>query len=82
MAVLKPYDGTDYHLWKYLPSEAASIIFIVLFLAITALHFWRIYKLRSWFCLAFAVGCLCKFPPPYSLANPSQIQNSDSKPPT
>ncbi|KAL3424030.1 RTM1 [Phlyctema vagabunda] len=59
MAVLEPYKGS-YYLWKFLPSQVASIIFIVLFLAFTGLHFWRIYKFRSWFCLAFAVGCLCE----------------------
>jgi hypothetical protein len=38
MAVLGPYLG-DYYLWKYLPSQVASIIFAVLFLVITTLHF-------------------------------------------
>jgi len=72
MAVLEPYKD-DYYLWKYLPSQVASIVFIVLFLAITALHFWRIYKLRTWFCLSFAIGCLCKL-----LPSINRIQTQDN----
>ncbi|KAI9745399.1 MAG: hypothetical protein M1818_000933 [Claussenomyces sp. TS43310] len=60
MAVLEPYVD-EYYLWKYLPSQAASIIFILLFLIFITLHFWRIYQLHNWFCLSFAVGCLCEF---------------------
>ncbi|KAH8588236.1 putative RTA1 domain protein [Bisporella sp. PMI_857] len=59
MAVLEPYKG-DYYLWKFLPSQPASIIFTLLFLAITFPHFWRIYQMRSWFCVSFAIGCLCE----------------------
>ncbi|CZR53714.1 related to Rtm1p [Phialocephala subalpina] len=61
MAVLKPFKG-DYYFWKYLPSQVASITFIVLFLVIFVLHSWRICKNRSWFCIWFAIGCLCSNP--------------------
>jgi len=63
MAVLEPYIG-DFYLWKFLPSQVAAIIFLALFLVLTTLHFWRIYQLRSWFCLPFAIGCVCKHPSP------------------
>lgn len=61
MAKLEPYRG-DYYLWNYIPSMAAAVIFIVLFLITTGLHTWRIYKTKSWFCIAFTIGCLCKYP--------------------
>ncbi|TEY86385.1 hypothetical protein BOTCAL_0009g00120 [Botryotinia calthae] len=57
MAKLEPYRG-DYYLWNYIPSKAAAIIFIILFIVTTGLHTWRIYKTKSWFCIAFTVGCL------------------------
>lgn len=59
MAVLEPYID-DFYLWKYLPSPSASIIFIVLYMIITILHLWRMYKLHSWFCISFVVGCICE----------------------
>ncbi|KAF7959068.1 hypothetical protein EAE96_002585 [Botrytis aclada] len=57
MAILEPYRG-DYYLWNYIPSIAASIIFIILFIITTALHTWRLFKTKSWFCISFCVGCL------------------------
>jgi hypothetical protein len=59
MAQLKPIDGTDVYLWKYLPSIPAAILFIFLFTTVTSVHCWRMIKSRSWFCVAFAVGGLC-----------------------
>ncbi|KAH8674813.1 RTA1 like protein-domain-containing protein, partial [Tricladium varicosporioides] len=60
MAVLEAYKGV-YFLWKFLPSQAASITFVVLFLSGTVVHSWSIYSYRSWFCIPFAIGCLCEF---------------------
>jgi hypothetical protein len=68
MALLQPYKGV-YYLWKYVPSQAASITFIILFFIVTTLHFWRIFKLKSWFCLALVIGCVCKISPSYVKAN-------------
>jgi len=56
MAKLEAYKGV-YYFWAFLPSQAASVTFLLLFLVTTILHFWRIYKLRTWFCLSFAIGC-------------------------
>lgn len=72
MAVLQPYKGT-YYLWAYLPSTAASITFLLLFLIATVLNFWNIFKRRSWFCLPFAIGCLCKFHSPFNLKSRTLI---------
>ncbi|KIX08772.1 uncharacterized protein Z518_03429 [Rhinocladiella mackenziei CBS 650.93] len=58
MAQLKPLDGKDVYLWKYLPSMPAAIIFVLLFTGVTSAHCWRTVRTRSWFCIAFAVGGL------------------------
>ncbi|KAL6230460.1 hypothetical protein BDW75DRAFT_248620 [Aspergillus navahoensis] len=55
MAKLEPYVG-DYYLWEYIPSLAASIIFLVLFLAATLFHCWKAWKVRARFCIPFCIG--------------------------
>ncbi|OQE12568.1 hypothetical protein PENVUL_c001G07951 [Penicillium vulpinum] len=57
MAELKPYRGS-YYLWKYVPSLPAAIIFLILFVAATAFHFWKLHRTKAWFCLAFSLGGL------------------------
>ncbi|OQE24844.1 hypothetical protein PENFLA_c009G06362 [Penicillium flavigenum] len=57
MAQLKPYKG-GYYLWEYVPSLPAAIIFLILFVAATAFHFWKLHQTRAWFCLAFSLGGL------------------------
>ncbi|KIW97613.1 uncharacterized protein Z519_01197 [Cladophialophora bantiana CBS 173.52] len=58
MAQLRPVDGTDYYLWKFLPSVLAAVIFIILFTIVTGILCWRTVKTRSWFCIPFALGGL------------------------
>ncbi|KIW83874.1 hypothetical protein Z517_03120 [Fonsecaea pedrosoi CBS 271.37] len=58
MTQLKPVAGTDYYLWKYLPSVPASAAAIILFAGATAALCWRIHRTRTWFCIPFAVGGL------------------------
>lgn len=60
MAQLKPVDGTDYFLWKYLPSIPAAVVFLLLFTGVTAAHCWRMKTTRTWFCIPFAIGGLRK----------------------
>ncbi|KAE8372354.1 RTA1 like protein-domain-containing protein [Aspergillus bertholletiae] len=55
MAQLELYRG-NYYLWAYLPSVPAAVIFLLLFLGATIYHFWKLWKLRARFCLAFAIG--------------------------
>ncbi|CAG8886513.1 unnamed protein product [Penicillium nalgiovense] len=55
MAQLKPYRG-GYYLWEYVPSLPAAIIFLILFVAATTFHFWKLHRTRAWFCLAFSLG--------------------------
>lgn len=57
MAELQSYRG--YYLWRYVPSLAASIIFLILFLATTVYHSWKIWRTRTRFCIVFAIGGLC-----------------------
>ncbi|KFY31589.1 hypothetical protein V493_00977 [Pseudogymnoascus sp. VKM F-4281 (FW-2241)] len=56
MTELKSHGG--YYLWHYLPSVPAAILFCVLFFVATLAHFWRLFKTRAWFCIAFTIGTL------------------------
>jgi hypothetical protein len=60
MAKLEPFAG-DYYLWHYLPSVPAAVIFLILFFVITALLTWRMFKTKTWFCIPFIIGGVCKF---------------------
>lgn len=46
----------DYYLWEYVPSLPAAAVFTVLFSILTFAHFFRMFKHRLWFMLAFTVG--------------------------
>ncbi|KAE8151133.1 RTA1 like protein [Aspergillus avenaceus] len=46
----------SYKFWNYTPSIAAAVIFILLFLTLTVLHSWKLFKTRTWFCIAFTIG--------------------------
>ncbi|KAF2012065.1 RTA1-domain-containing protein [Aaosphaeria arxii CBS 175.79] len=52
---LLPYKG-DFYLWKYVPSMAAAVIFLILFLIASAMHTWKMYRQRMWFCVCFVIG--------------------------
>ncbi|KAK4946711.1 hypothetical protein LTR10_014213 [Elasticomyces elasticus] len=60
MVQLKPIDGTDVYLWKYLPSLPLASTFLALFTILTSLLCWRMIKTRLWFCAVFAAGGLCQ----------------------
>jgi hypothetical protein len=60
MAKLEPLAG-DFYLWEYLPSIPAAVIFLILFLVMTALLSWRMFKTKTWFCVPFIIGGICKF---------------------
>lgn len=53
---------SGYYIWKYVPSTPASVISAILWLIITALLGWRMFKTRTWFCSAFLIGCFSKYP--------------------
>lgn len=48
------WDG--FELWHYTPSIAAAIIFIILFVILTAYHSFLLIRRRTWFCVPFVVG--------------------------
>ncbi|RAL17610.1 RTA1 domain-containing protein [Aspergillus homomorphus CBS 101889] len=55
MAKLEPVSGY-YYLWEYVPSMAASIIFLTLFFAPTLFHVWMAWKTHALFCIPFIIG--------------------------
>jgi hypothetical protein len=58
MAVLEPLEG-GYYLWKYVPSIAAAVILALIFLVMTGLISYRMFKTKTWFCIPFAIGGFC-----------------------
>ncbi|CAI7599649.1 unnamed protein product [Penicillium manginii] len=46
----------DFQLYRYTPSVAAAVIFIVLFLLTTAFHLYQLIKCRAWYFSAFVLG--------------------------
>lgn len=59
MTELQSYKG--YYLWHYVPSKAAAVIFALLFLAATLYHIWKIWRMKTYFCICFALGGFCKY---------------------
>ncbi|KAH7269226.1 RTA1 like protein-domain-containing protein [Fusarium redolens] len=52
---LLPYKG-DFYLWRYVPSIPAAVIFIIVFLVLSAAHTWKMIQNRLWFCIPFVIG--------------------------
>jgi hypothetical protein len=53
-------DHVDFKLYRYDPSLAAAIIFIILFLLISAVHLYQMIRTRTWIFIPFVVGGFCK----------------------
>ena len=53
----------DFKLYRYTPSLAAAVLFLVLFLLITLYHLYQVIRLKSWYFLVFVIGGICKSPP-------------------
>ena len=52
--------------YRYDPSMAAAVIFIVLFVLTTGMHTFQLVKKRTWYFIPFVLGGFCKleyFPP-------------------
>jgi hypothetical protein len=60
MLVAREDDGT-FKLFKYHPSTAAAVIFLVLFGLTTLLHFYQMIRTRTWYFIVFCLGGLCQF---------------------
>ncbi|KAI0835138.1 RTA1-domain-containing protein [Hypoxylon sp. FL0890] len=48
----------DFKLYRYDPSLAAAIVFVVVFAILTALHTWRLYRNHAVYFTAFTIGGL------------------------
>ena len=55
-----PYKG-DFYLWKYVPSMAAAVIFLIFYLVASFMHAWKMWTTRMWFCIPFVIGGFCSF---------------------
>jgi hypothetical protein len=81
MAKLEPLAG-DYYLWQYLPSVPAAVIFLILFFVITALLTWRMIKTKTWFCIPFIVGGVCKYTSVLTISDITDVEMQRSLPVT
>ncbi|KAJ5644807.1 hypothetical protein N7507_010818 [Penicillium longicatenatum] len=50
-----------YKFWNYVPSLPAAVIFMLVFLALTGLHTWKMIKTKTWFCIPFTIGGVFEF---------------------
>lgn len=53
----------DFKLYRYDPSLAGNIIFVVLFSAVTVWHIVILARTRTWYFIPFVVGCACALKP-------------------
>jgi len=50
----------DFKFYRYNPSTAGNVVFVVLFAVPAAAHAYMLVKRRTWYFLPFLIGCLCK----------------------
>lgn len=50
----------EYKLYHYSPSLAAAVIFVILFVSSTALHFLQLLGKKTWYFTPFLIGGICK----------------------
>lgn len=48
----------DFKLYRYDPSMAAAVIFIIAFIVVTALHFYQMVRTKTYFFVPFVIGGL------------------------
>ncbi|CAG8071755.1 hypothetical protein PENNAL_c0002G07258 [Penicillium nalgiovense] len=46
----------SYTFWNYAPSIPAAVIFMLIFIVLTGLHSWKMFRARTWFCITFTLG--------------------------
>jgi hypothetical protein len=54
-------ESIDFKLYRYDPSMAAAVIFVLLFLSISVVHAYQLIRTRAWIFIAFVIGGFCKF---------------------
>lgn len=47
--------------YEYLPSKAAAVVACLIFIIITLLHTWQLFRTRTWFFIPFVIGGFCKY---------------------
>jgi hypothetical protein len=52
-------ENIDFKLFRYNPSMAAAVIFIILFLLISTLHLYQMVRTRTWIFIPFVLGGFC-----------------------
>lgn len=62
-------DGNKFKLYRYDPSMAAAVIFIILFLAVSVLHLYQMIRTRIWIMVPFVIGGFCMSPPQTALCD-------------
>lgn len=50
----------DFKLYRYDPSMAAAVIFVILFFLVTVLHTYQMIRTRTWIFIPFVLGGVCK----------------------
>ncbi|KOS43940.1 hypothetical protein ACN38_g5113 [Penicillium nordicum] len=60
MSCVPDYVDASWSFYRYEPSMAATVIFIILFIATTALHAFQMIKVKTWYLTAFCIGGLCQ----------------------
>ncbi|XP_014560824.1 hypothetical protein COCVIDRAFT_88395 [Bipolaris victoriae FI3] len=51
----------DFKLYRYNPSMAAAVIFTILFLLISGLHLYQMFRTRTWILIPFVIGGFFQF---------------------
>jgi hypothetical protein len=68
MAVQTSEDVFEYY--RYTPSIAAAVIFIVLFSITTTVHIYQLARTKTWSFLPLVLGGLCTFSPYHLIKTP------------
>lgn len=53
----------EFKYYNYVPTMAGAIIFILLFLVATVIHFYQMIRTRTWFMIPFCIGGVCQYGP-------------------
>lgn len=53
-------DDFDFKLYRYTPSLATAAVSATVFAILTALHGWRLLRVRAYYFTPFTIGGICK----------------------
>jgi hypothetical protein len=51
----------DFALYRYVPSIAPAVTFVIVFAVLSILHLIRLIRYRTFFFIPFVVGLICEF---------------------